>query len=109
MGQILKLALMRLYRLLFKNVILILVSLLIIGLGIACSGTYYLSRNLVESQALQFAKVGAKTLNEARTLYSQNVVGRLQSMRPSPSEQNIMPSKAASPIPQRTPLNWVKS
>lgn len=80
MGQILKLALMRLYRLLFKNVILILVSLLVIGLGIACSGTYYLSRNLVESQALQFAKVGAKTLNEARTLYSQNVVGRLQSI-----------------------------
>ncbi|MEM9220413.1 MAG: diguanylate cyclase [Cyanobacteria bacterium P01_F01_bin.150] len=70
----------RFYQLLLRRLVLILFLLLVIGLGLAFSGTYYLSQNLVESQALQFAKVSAQTLNKARTLYSQNVVRRIQSM-----------------------------
>ena len=67
-----------LYRQLYKRIISILIVLLVLGLSVALAGTYFLSENLVESQALQFAKVAAKTLNEARTLYSANVVHRLQ-------------------------------
>ena len=74
----------RLYRhfhqALFQHVIPILISLVVMALGIAFIGTYYLSQNVVNSQALRFAKVSAQTLNEARTLYSQNVVSRVKDM-----------------------------
>ncbi|MGD1806164.1 diguanylate cyclase domain-containing protein [Dapis sp. BLCC M126] len=69
-----------LYQLLYTRVIIILVTLLCLGFGIALAGTYYLSINLVDSQAMHYAKVAVKTLNEARILYSKNVVDRIKSM-----------------------------
>ncbi|MGD1700365.1 diguanylate cyclase domain-containing protein [Dapis sp. BLCC M229] len=69
-----------LYQLLYMRVIIILVTLLCLGFGIALVGTYYLSINLVDSQTMHYAKVAVKTLNEARILYSKNVVNRLKSM-----------------------------
>ena len=70
----------RLYQFLYNRVIVILVSLLCLGLCVGSIGSYYLSINLVDSQALQYARVAVKTLNEARKLYSNNVVGRLESI-----------------------------
>ncbi len=57
-----------LYQLLYMRVITILVILLCLGFGMALVGTYYLSINLVDSQAMHYAKVAVKTLNEARIL-----------------------------------------
>lgn len=70
----------RLYQLLYMRVVIILVTLLCLGFSIALVGTYYLSINLVDSQAIHYAKVAVKTLNEARILYSKNVVDRIKSM-----------------------------
>ena len=69
-----------LYQLFYKHPIVILVTLLCMGLGVALKGSYYLSINLVDSQAMQYARVSVKTMNEARKLYSSNVVGRVKSM-----------------------------
>jgi len=69
-----------LYQLLYMRLIIILITLLCFGFGIALVGTYYLSMNLVDSQAMQYAKVAVKTLNEARILYSKNVVDRIKSI-----------------------------
>ncbi|NEQ41198.1 MAG: diguanylate cyclase [Okeania sp. SIO3I5] len=69
-----------LYQLLYTHIIIILFTLLCLGFGIALAGTYYLTINLVDSQAMQYAKVAVKTLNEARILYSKNVVDRIKSM-----------------------------
>ena len=68
----------RLYQLVYERVVIILIVLLCLSLGIAFFGSYYLSINLVESQAMQYAMVSVKTLNEARRLYSQNVIRRLE-------------------------------
>ena len=70
----------KLYQLFYKRPIVILVTLLCVGLGVALQGSYYLSINLVESQAIQYARVSVKTMNEARKLYSSNVVGRIKYM-----------------------------
>ncbi|MGR3279399.1 diguanylate cyclase domain-containing protein [Acaryochloris marina NIES-2412] len=67
-----------LYQLLYKRVIIILVTLLGLGLSIAVVGTYYLSINLVDSQAMHYSKVAIKTLNETGRYYSSNVVDRLK-------------------------------
>ena len=68
-----------LYQPSYRRVIAILIVLLCLGLGVAVVGTYSLSMNLVESQAMQYASVAVKTLNEARKLYSKNVVNRVKS------------------------------
>lgn len=69
-----------LYNLLYKRPIVILVTLLCVGLVVALKGSYYLSINLVDSQAMQYARVAVKTMNEARKFYSSNVVGRVRSI-----------------------------
>ncbi|MDJ1185639.1 diguanylate cyclase domain-containing protein [Roseofilum casamattae] len=68
----------QLSRLLYQHVIIILVSLLSLGFGIAVVGTYYLSVSLVNSQAMHYSMVAVQTLNEARKLYSKNAVNRVK-------------------------------
>jgi diguanylate cyclase (GGDEF)-like protein len=62
----------------YRHITLILITLLCVGIGIALSGTLYLSTNLVESQALQNAKVSVEILKDAWLLYSQNVAKNLR-------------------------------
>ncbi|MEO1131380.1 MAG: diguanylate cyclase [Cyanobacteria bacterium J06639_1] len=76
-----------------------LVLLISLGLGVALVGTHRLSTDLIESQALQQARLSARSLNEAWTLYSQNSVGRLQGVEGitvSPDYHNI---ENAIPVP----------
>ncbi|AFY39642.1 diguanylate cyclase [[Leptolyngbya] sp. PCC 7376] len=70
----------QLFRLLNRYIILILIGLLALGLSFAYIGTYRLSANLIDSQAMHYAQVAVKTLNEARQLYSSNVVGRVKDL-----------------------------
>lgn len=65
---------------LYQRIALILVILLCIGTGVALSGTFELSENLVDAQALQHARVSVHTVKEAWFLYSQSVVGRLDNL-----------------------------
>ncbi len=88
-----------LYQLLYMRVIIILVTLLCLGFGIALVGTYYFSINLVDSQAMHYAKVAVKTLNEARILYSKNVVDRIKSIDGVMVISEYHTVKGAIPIP----------
>lgn len=63
-----------------QRIALILVILLCIGTGVALSGTFELSTDLVDAQALQHARVSVHTVKEAWFLYSQSVVGRLENL-----------------------------
>ena len=68
----------KIYQIICKRVTIILVSLLCLSLVVSFVGLYCLSINLLESQAMQYAMVSVKTLNEARRLYSKNVIERLK-------------------------------
>lgn len=65
---------------LYQRIALILVLLLCMGTGVALSGTFELSADLVDAQALQHARVSVNTVKEAWLLYSQSVVGRLDDL-----------------------------
>ena len=70
----------RLFQVLNQYLIYVLVGLFTIGLSFACFGMYKLSGTLVDSQARHYAQVAVKTLNEARQLYSRDVVGRVKNL-----------------------------
>ncbi len=63
---------------LYKQTTLILVVLFCMGIGIAISSMYRLSDNLIHSQALETAAWYSEAIREARTLYSSEVVDRLE-------------------------------
>lgn len=63
-----------------QRIALTLVILLCLGTGVALSGTFELSTDLVDAQALQHARVSVHTVKEAWFLYSQSVVGRLDDL-----------------------------
>jgi|GEM_PF-2212967 len=65
---------------LYRQTILALALLFCIGVGIALSSMSQLSNDLIASQALQNAKLYAKALNRARTLYSESAVNRVRSV-----------------------------
>ncbi|WP_299490139.1 diguanylate cyclase [Acaryochloris sp. IP29b_bin.137] len=65
---------------LYRRIALILVLLLCVGTGVALSGTFELSADLVDAQALQHARISVHTVKEAWFLYSQAVVGRLDNV-----------------------------
>ncbi len=77
---------------LYQRIALILVLLLCIGTGVALSGTFELSADLVDAQALQHARVSVHTVKEAWFLYSQAVVdrlGNLENVTASPEYHQI--------------------
>lgn len=62
----------------YKRTILILTLLLFAGVVGSSVHMYSFSMNLVRSQALQNARVYARSINEARTLYSDAAVNRIK-------------------------------
>ena len=76
MHKVITKGLANLTNLLYKRTILVLAIGFCIGVGIALSSMARLSSTLIESHALQNAKLSAEALNEARILYSKNAVSR---------------------------------
>lgn len=66
-------------QLIFKRIILILVILFCVGMGIFLASMNRLSTKLIESQALPSVKINAQIMRNARSLYTSEVVDRLQS------------------------------
>jgi adenylate cyclase len=69
------------YQLLYRRTILLLALLLCIGVTSALWNTSRLSSNLIGSHALQNATLYAQALKDARTLYSSDVVDRLDNVK----------------------------
>ncbi len=67
-------------RLLYGRVILILTLLICIGFGTALFGTRILFSNLIDAQAIHYASVSVKIINQARVMYSRNVVNKVKSI-----------------------------
>ena len=65
-------------RLLYQQIILVLTLLFCIGITTALWNISHLSSKLIKSQALQNASLYAQTIKESRTLYSSDVVNRVQ-------------------------------
>ena len=86
-------------QLLYKHTIIILSVLFCVGLGVALWNMSRLSSNLIETQALQNAKISAQTLKEARTLYSENVVNKAKMIDEIHITHDYMNQKGAIPIP----------
>lgn len=70
----------RLYGLFFKYTVLLLAILLCIGMAIALSNMSRLSSHLIKSQAIENAAQYAYSMKQARTLYSDEVVDRIQKL-----------------------------
>lgn len=78
MGKLTYQAWIALIRWLYQKIILVLTLLFCIGIAGALWNISHLSANLIESQALQNASLYAQTIKESRTLYSSDVVNRVQ-------------------------------
>ena len=81
-------------QLLTRRTIPLLAILFIAGLGGALMNMSRLSSDLIRSQATQSAGLYAQAIREARTLYSNNAVGRLQEVHKSVS---VTPDYAKTP------------
>lgn len=62
----------------YQRIILALTIFFCVAVGVAMANMSHLSSNIIESQALQNATLYAQAIKEARTLYSSDVVSRLQ-------------------------------
>jgi diguanylate cyclase (GGDEF)-like protein len=71
----------RTFQLIYRHIVVVLISLLCAGLSIGLAGSYNLSVKLVEFQALQYARITVNTLNQSRTLYSESVAQRLKPVK----------------------------
>lgn len=89
----------RIFQLLYKRIIFILLVLFIIGIAIAVSSMLSLSSGLIESQALDNAKITAQTLQEARSLYNTEVLDRLQEVPQVTITHNYPGKFGAVPLP----------
>ncbi|MGB2926687.1 MAG: adenylate/guanylate cyclase domain-containing protein [Limnothrix sp.] len=65
-------------RLISQRIILVLTLLFCLGATVTMSSVWQLSQNLIQSQALSNAELSVKDLKKARTLYNEQVVGRVQ-------------------------------
>ncbi len=86
-------------RFLYQNIILVLTLLFCIGIGVALANMSRLSNNLIQSQALQNATLYAQALQEARTLYSSEVVRRAISTEQIIASHDYLNQEAAIPLP----------
>lgn len=87
------------FQLLYKRTILVLAILLCAGVAGALWNMSNLSSNLIESQALQNASLYAQALNEARTLYSQEAVNRLELIHGISITNEYESKKGSIPVP----------
>ena len=89
----------RLRNFIFKRIILVLTILFCLGVGIALSSMSRLSSNLIASQALQNATLSAKAINQARVLYSSEVVDRARSVDGITVTHDYLNQEGAIPNP----------
>jgi adenylate cyclase len=82
-----------------QHTVLVLAALFCLGVGIALAGMFSLSSSLVQSQAIGQTTLYAQALEEARSIYATEAVGRVKTV---PGVQ-IMPDYAdhlgAMPVP----------
>jgi len=69
-----------LFNLIFKRITLVLIVLFCIGVGMALSSMQRLSAELIAAHALQNATLSARAINQARVLYSDEVVNRARTV-----------------------------
>jgi adenylate cyclase len=87
------------FQLLYRRTILVLSLLLCLGVATAVWNISYHSRNLIRSHALQNATLYAQAIKDARTLYSDNVVDRLDKLTTVRVTHNYAKEPNAIPIP----------
>lgn len=86
-------------KLLYKRLILILALLLCAGTAGALWNTSRLSSNLIQVQALQNASLYARAIEQARTLYSSNVIDRVQKIPGVSVTHDYSTTEGAIPLP----------
>ncbi|NEP57354.1 MAG: adenylate/guanylate cyclase domain-containing protein [Symploca sp. SIO2G7] len=99
MNKFISQALGYLLNLLFKRTILILTILFCMGIGIAVVNMSRVSSNLIKSQAIQHAAFYAQAIQEARILYSSDVVDRVEQFHRIPVTSNYKAQEGAIPLP----------
>lgn len=84
---------------LYKHTILLLIVLFCAGIGVALSNTFNLSSNLIKSQAIAAAISYTKLIQEARNVYSYEVVDRAQEVDGIVVSHNYPSIKGGIPLP----------
>ncbi len=82
----------------YSKLPLVLIILLCLSLGISIAGMLNLSESLIESQALETAKLYANILQTSRQVYNQEAVNRLQ------GTENVVISHKYQSIPNSVPV-----
>lgn len=99
MGQFITGILDRFNHLFFKYTVLLLTILLCAGIGIALSNMSRLSNHLIQSQAIENAAQYARSIKEARTLYSDEAVDRIKNIRGISVASNYSTQPGGIPLP----------
>ncbi|NET60586.1 MAG: adenylate/guanylate cyclase domain-containing protein [Symploca sp. SIO2E6] len=99
MSKFLSVALGYLLHLLFKRTIFVLAMLFCIGVGIAVVNMSRVSSNLINSQAIQNAAFYSQAIREARTLYSSDVINRIEPFHQIPITSDYQTQEGAIPLP----------
>jgi adenylate cyclase len=87
------------YQLLYRRTILLLALLLCVGVAGALWNTSRLSSNLIRSHALQNATLYAQAMKDARTLYSSDVVDRMDDVKSIHVTHKYTLEKNSIPLP----------
>lgn len=87
------------FQLLYRRTILVLALLLCLGVATAVWNISYHSWNLMRSHALQNATLYAQAIKNARTLYSDNVVDRLDNLKTVRVTHDYVNKANAVPLP----------
>lgn len=87
------------FQLLYQKTILVLALLLFLGVATALGNLSYHSWNLMRSHALQNATLYAQAIKDARTLYSDRVVKRLDNLKTVRVTHDYLKTANAVPIP----------
>jgi adenylate cyclase len=99
MKQLISRALQFFLKQIFERTVLILIILLCIGVGAALSNIFYLSNNLIESQALKNADLTMQSIEEGVNLYSQRVVDRIKTIPGIDVRPDYISHTGGVPIP----------
>ena len=89
----------KLTHLLYKQTILVLILLLCLGITLSLWQMSRVSGNLIQAQALQNAHLFARVINQARGLYSLNVVNRVRTVEGVTVTHDYHNKSGAIPIP----------
>ena len=86
-------------KILYKRITIILFFLFLAGITIAVTSMQNLSSSLIESQALQSAKISAQILKKARSLYSSEVINRIEKLSDIEVSHDYEYKQGAIPLP----------